>query len=134
MQKSNQNQNPSRYYNSIKTNLKFQHKPKYHPSSLKLLYSIMKSKHNILALVGKANKAWEREKERERELPTPTQKIKTQSGFHFCPVVSKLFEKVLLPITKLWFWYGIFLFFWKIIIFKDLGCFKKFQKLCPSLV
>jgi hypothetical protein len=23
------NQNPSRYYNSIRTNLKFQHKPKY---------------------------------------------------------------------------------------------------------
>ncbi len=50
------NQNPSRYYNSI-TNLKFQHKPKYHlskilciknrpiirqgPKAIKLLYSIM---------------------------------------------------------------------------------------------
>jgi hypothetical protein len=52
---SKRNQNPSRYYNSI-TNLKFQHKPKYHlsnnphikrdllprgPKSLKLLYSVM---------------------------------------------------------------------------------------------
>jgi len=27
---SKTNQNPSRYYNSIITNLKFQHKPKYH--------------------------------------------------------------------------------------------------------
>jgi hypothetical protein len=27
---SKRNQNPSRYYNSV-TNLKFQHKPKYHP-------------------------------------------------------------------------------------------------------
>ncbi len=27
------NQNPSRYYNSIITNLKFQHKPKYHLSN-----------------------------------------------------------------------------------------------------
>jgi len=26
------NQNPSRYHNSIRTNLKFQHKPKYHLS------------------------------------------------------------------------------------------------------
>ncbi len=49
------NQNPSKYYDPI-TNLKFQHKPKYHlqkslyqnkpiitlgPKSLKLLYSIM---------------------------------------------------------------------------------------------
>jgi hypothetical protein len=52
---SKRNQNPSRYYNSI-TNLKFQHKRKYHlsnnphikrdllprgPKSLKLLYSVM---------------------------------------------------------------------------------------------
>jgi hypothetical protein len=29
---SQRNQNPSRYYNSIITNLKFQHKPKYHLS------------------------------------------------------------------------------------------------------
>jgi hypothetical protein len=28
------NQNPSRYYNSIITNLKFQHKPKYHLSKI----------------------------------------------------------------------------------------------------
>jgi hypothetical protein len=66
--------NPSRYYNSI-TNLKFQHKPKYISSfknphikiDLLLLprgknplsyYSILynESKHNILALGGKANK------------------------------------------------------------------------------
>jgi hypothetical protein len=34
-QKKNQNQNPSRYYNSIITNLKFQHKPKiYHLSKI----------------------------------------------------------------------------------------------------
>jgi len=67
------NQNPSRYYNSITTNLKFQHKSKYHvskiiitkiglltkigPKSIKLLYSRMKSKHNILALVGKAKQS-----------------------------------------------------------------------------
>ncbi len=29
---SKRNQNPSRYYNSIITNVKFQHKPKYHLS------------------------------------------------------------------------------------------------------
>jgi pectate lyase len=29
--KINKNQNLSRYHNSIITNLKFQHKPKYHP-------------------------------------------------------------------------------------------------------
>jgi hypothetical protein len=29
---SKRNQNPSKYYNSIITNLKFQHKPKYHLS------------------------------------------------------------------------------------------------------
>ncbi len=28
------NQNPSRYYNSILTNLPFQHKPKYHLSKI----------------------------------------------------------------------------------------------------
>jgi len=69
------NQNPSRYYNSI-TNLKFQHKPKYHvskilikkidllpkdqnPLSYYILYN--ESKHNILALVSKAknrNPCW----------------------------------------------------------------------------
>jgi hypothetical protein len=53
---SKRNQNPSRYHNSIITNLKFQHKPNiiifpksfyqnkpttYGPKSLKLLYSIM---------------------------------------------------------------------------------------------
>jgi hypothetical protein len=32
-QSSKRNQNPSRYYNSI-TNLKFQHKPKYHLSKI----------------------------------------------------------------------------------------------------
>jgi hypothetical protein len=31
---SERNQNPSRYYNSIITNLKFQHKPKYHLSKI----------------------------------------------------------------------------------------------------
>ncbi len=31
---SKRNQNPSRYYNSIITNLKFQHKPKYHLSKI----------------------------------------------------------------------------------------------------
>jgi hypothetical protein len=31
---SKRNQNPSRYYNSITTNLKFQHKPKYHLSKI----------------------------------------------------------------------------------------------------
>ncbi len=66
---SKRNQNPSRYYNSI-TNLKFQHKPKYHlskilikkqtyhlvPKPLKLLIFYNETKHNILAVVGKANK------------------------------------------------------------------------------
>ncbi len=65
-----QNQNPSRYHNSI-TNLKFQHKPKYHLSKISLIkidllprgqnplsYYILynESKHNNFALVGKANK------------------------------------------------------------------------------
>jgi len=31
---SKRNQNPSRYHNSIITNLKFQHKPKYHVSKM----------------------------------------------------------------------------------------------------
>jgi len=31
---SQRNQNPSRYYNSIITNLKFQNKPKYHLSKI----------------------------------------------------------------------------------------------------
>jgi hypothetical protein len=31
---SERNQNPSRYHNSILTNLKFQHKPKYHLSKI----------------------------------------------------------------------------------------------------
>ncbi len=31
---SKRNQNPSRYYNSIITNLKFHHKPKYHLSKI----------------------------------------------------------------------------------------------------
>jgi hypothetical protein len=31
---SKRNQNPSRYHNSIITNLKFQHKPKYHLSKI----------------------------------------------------------------------------------------------------
>jgi hypothetical protein len=31
---SKRNQNPLRYYNSIITNLKFQHKPKYHLSKM----------------------------------------------------------------------------------------------------
>jgi hypothetical protein len=83
------NQNPSRYYNSIITNLNFQHKPKNiiifqkssykkidillprSPKSLKLtIYSIMNLKHNILALVGKAKKhaLTQRQREREREL------------------------------------------------------------------
>jgi hypothetical protein len=72
---SKRNQNPSTYYNSI-TNLKFSHfKPKYHffqkssyknrpirylggPKSIKLLYILYnESKHNILALIGKANKS-----------------------------------------------------------------------------
>jgi hypothetical protein len=72
---SKRNQYPSRYHNSIITNLKFQHKPKYHlfknphiikidlllllpggPKSIKLLYSIMNLNTNILAFVGKANK------------------------------------------------------------------------------
>jgi hypothetical protein len=59
------NQNPSRYYNFV-TNLKFQHKPKYHlsknpqikmdlftkgPISLKLLYSIMNLNTKTFALV-----------------------------------------------------------------------------------
>jgi len=72
---SKRNQNPSRYYNSIIANLKFQHKPKnvifqktsykkidlllllpsrgQNPLSYYILYN--ESKHNILALVGKAN-------------------------------------------------------------------------------
>jgi hypothetical protein len=71
---SKRNQNPSRYYNSIITNLKFQlHKPKYHyskilikkidlllllprgqnPLSYYILYN--EYKHNFLALVGKSN-------------------------------------------------------------------------------
>jgi len=66
---SKRNQNPSRYYDSI-TNLKFQHKPKYHlsktlVSKLDLLprgqhpltvIPYNESKHNILALVGENNK------------------------------------------------------------------------------
>jgi hypothetical protein len=71
---SKRNQNHSQYHNSIITNLKFQHKPKYHlfknphikidllllprgqnPLSYTILYN--ESKHNILiALVSKANK------------------------------------------------------------------------------
>ncbi len=74
-------QNPSRYYyyyyNAIITNLKFQHKPKYiilfQKSSYKnrpIIYYLgvkipeatilyyNESKHNILALVGKANKKY----------------------------------------------------------------------------
>jgi transcription initiation factor TFIIIB Brf1 subunit/transcription initiation factor TFIIB len=31
---SKRNQNPSRYYNNFITNLKFQHKPKYHVSKI----------------------------------------------------------------------------------------------------
>jgi hypothetical protein len=31
---SKRNQNPSRYYNSTRTKLKFQHKPKYHVSKI----------------------------------------------------------------------------------------------------
>jgi hypothetical protein len=65
---SKRNQNPSRYHNS-NTNLKFQHKPKYHlskiliqkidllllPRGKNILYN--ESKHDIVALVGKpANK------------------------------------------------------------------------------
>ncbi len=58
---------PSRYYNSV-TNLKFQHKPKYHllknppikidlPRGQNPFYIFYnESKHNILALVGEANK------------------------------------------------------------------------------
>jgi hypothetical protein len=78
---SKRNQNPSRYYNS-RTNLKFQHKPGkkiifqkssykkkqnrpiiiYYlgakiPQAITILYN--ESKHNILALVGKANKLTE---------------------------------------------------------------------------
>jgi hypothetical protein len=34
---SKRNQNPSRYYNSIITNPKFQHKPKYHLSKILIL-------------------------------------------------------------------------------------------------
>ncbi len=66
---SKRNQNPSSYYNSI-TNLRFQHKPKYHLPKIfieKQTYQIEakirqaailynESKHNILALVGKSNK------------------------------------------------------------------------------
>jgi hypothetical protein len=69
---SKRNQNPSRYCNSI-TNLKFQHKPKYHFSKIlikkidlllpkgrqnPLSYYIHYNeyKHNVLALVGKSNK------------------------------------------------------------------------------
>ncbi len=68
------NQKPSRYYNSIITNLKFQHKPKWSSfknphikidllllptrgqNPLSYYNSINESKHNILALVGKADK------------------------------------------------------------------------------
>ncbi len=67
------NQNHSRYYNFI-TNLKFQHRPKYHLSKtliikidllllprgqnpLSCYYTLYNdTKHNILALLGKANK------------------------------------------------------------------------------
>jgi len=69
-QSSKRIQNPTKYYDSV-TNLKFQQrlnivfqKSSYKnrpitegPESIKLLYSIMNLKHNILALVGKANKA-----------------------------------------------------------------------------
>jgi hypothetical protein len=66
---SKKNQNPSRFYNFV-TNLKFQHKPKYHllkiliykytsylGAGAKIPLAIIlynESKHNILALVGKA--------------------------------------------------------------------------------
>jgi hypothetical protein len=71
---SRRNQNPSRNYNSMITNLKFQHKPKYHlskknphikidllllprgPKSIKLLYSVMNLNTISLPLVGKAKK------------------------------------------------------------------------------
>ncbi len=73
---SKSNQNPSMYYNYV-TNLKFQHKPKYHLSNnphtkIDLLLLLLlpswgqnplsyytrynESKHNILALVGNTNK------------------------------------------------------------------------------
>jgi hypothetical protein len=47
---SKRNQNPSRYYNSI-TNLKFQHKPKYH--LLKIL--ILKKNRPIIYFLGDQN-------------------------------------------------------------------------------
>ncbi len=73
---SERNQNPSRYHNSIITNLKFQHKSKYHLSKnphikIDLLLLLLlprgqnplratklynESKHNVLAYQGKANK------------------------------------------------------------------------------
>jgi len=34
---SKRNQNPSSYYNSIITNLKFEHKPKYHVSKILII-------------------------------------------------------------------------------------------------
>jgi len=37
---SKRNQNPSRYYDPIITNLKFQHKPKYHLSKILILKKI----------------------------------------------------------------------------------------------
>jgi len=40
MQKSERNQNPSRYYYNSITNLKFQHKPKYHLSKILILKKI----------------------------------------------------------------------------------------------
>jgi hypothetical protein len=68
---SERNQNSSRYHSS-RTNLKFQHKPKYHLSKSSyrnrpIIYYLgpkipwatilcNESKHNILAVLGKANK------------------------------------------------------------------------------
>jgi hypothetical protein len=65
-------QNPSRYHNSIITNLKFQHEPKIEsfknahikielllpkgPKSIKLQNSLMNLNTIIIALLGKANK------------------------------------------------------------------------------
>ncbi len=88
---SKRNQNPTRrYYNSIITNLKFQHKPKtssfkrsshknrpiiiiitYGSKSIKLLYSLYnESKHNILCLGRQGQQETNRTlKERVQNIP-----------------------------------------------------------------
>jgi len=93
------NQNLSKYYNSITIYLNFQHKPKissFQNPHVKLDLLLLprgqnplklynnESKHHILALVGKVNKApsqgGQGRTKRERESPSPSQKCKNPKG------------------------------------------------------